>query len=84
MSMCDYGHLIFTQNAKNVYWGKTASSTNGARKSRCPLTEEWNQVQYPSYCTESTFKWTQALNVKPGVMKQIDKNIVTTLHNVGI
>jgi hypothetical protein len=84
MSNC--GHLINIQSKcpKNVHWGKTASSTNGAKKNRYPHTEEWNQVQYLSCCTKTNSKWTQTQNVKPEIVKLIEENIVTTLHNIGV
>ena len=32
ISQCTYGHLIFDKGGKNIQWGKTASSINGAGK----------------------------------------------------
>ena len=31
---CTYGYLIFDKVGKNIQWGKTASSVNGAGKTR--------------------------------------------------
>ena len=31
---CTYGYLIFDKEGKNTQWGKTASSINGAGKTR--------------------------------------------------
>ena len=31
---CTYGYLIFDKGGKNAQWGKTASSINGAGKTR--------------------------------------------------
>ena len=32
ISPCTYGHLMFDKGGKNIQWGKTASSINGAGK----------------------------------------------------
>ena len=32
INLCTYGYLIFDKGGKNIQWGKTASSINGAGK----------------------------------------------------
>ena len=32
INLCTYGYLIFDKGGKNIQWGKTASSVNGAGK----------------------------------------------------
>ena len=33
INLCTYGYLIFDKRGKNIQWGKTASSINGAGRS---------------------------------------------------
>ena len=39
---CTYRYLIFDKGAKNIKWGKTASSINGAGKTGQLHVKEWN------------------------------------------
>ena len=42
INLCTYGHLIFDKGGKNIQWGKTVSSINGAGRTGQLCVEEWN------------------------------------------